>query len=83
MKKTGFVWNYDILQDFLLQKVSQRWIVPVIQGYCRSDRNQTFLTKQVYFTLISRRDTAKAGTRYSQRGIDDQGNVANFVETEL
>jgi hypothetical protein len=24
-----------------------------------------------------------AGTRYLARGLDDDGNVANFVETEL
>ena len=43
MRKTGYVWNYDILKDFLLQKVSHRWLLPVIQGYCRSDRSQTYL----------------------------------------
>jgi hypothetical protein len=32
--------------------------------------------------LISRRSIHKAGTRYNARGIDDQGKVANFVETE-
>jgi hypothetical protein len=32
--------------------------------------------------LISRRQHLRGGTRYNARGIDDQGNVANFVETE-
>ncbi len=32
--------------------------------------------------LISRRSTSRSGTRYNARGIDDTGNVANFVETE-
>jgi len=31
---------------------------------------------------VSRRSTKKAGTRYNSRGIDDEGYVANFVETE-
>lgn len=32
--------------------------------------------------LISRRRHAMAGTRYNARGLDDDGNVANYVETE-
>jgi SacI homology domain/Endonuclease/Exonuclease/phosphatase family len=33
-------------------------------------------------TLISRLSSRRAGTRFNSRGIDDDGNVANFVETE-
>lgn len=32
--------------------------------------------------LISRRSRYRAGTRYFRRGIDHEGNVANFNETE-
>ena len=32
--------------------------------------------------LISRRRYAMAGTRFNARGLDDEGNVANFVESE-
>jgi len=32
--------------------------------------------------LISRRSKTRAGTRYNSRGIDDKGNVSNFIETE-
>lgn len=31
---------------------------------------------------ISRRSARRQGTRFTMRGIDDEGNVANFVETE-
>ena len=34
-------------------------------------------------TIISRQSSRRAGTRFNSRGIDDDGNVANFVETEL
>jgi len=34
-------------------------------------------------TLISRLSCRRAGTRFNARGIDDEGNVANFVETEV
>ena len=33
-------------------------------------------------TIISKQSWKRAGTRYNTRGIDDNGNVANFVETE-
>ena len=33
-------------------------------------------------TVISRLSCRRAGTRFNSRGIDDNGNVANFVETE-
>ncbi|KAK6615432.1 SacI domain and endonuclease exonuclease phosphatase [Botrytis cinerea] len=33
-------------------------------------------------TLISRLSCKRAGTRFNARGIDDDGNVANFVESE-
>jgi hypothetical protein len=33
-------------------------------------------------TLISRLSCRRAGTRFNARGIDDDGNVANFSETE-
>jgi hypothetical protein len=33
-------------------------------------------------TLISRLSCRRAGTRFNARGIDDEGNVANYVETE-
>ncbi|KAJ4554077.1 Phosphoinositide phosphatase sac1 [Exophiala dermatitidis] len=34
------------------------------------------------FALITRRSRHRGGTRYFSRGIDDQGHVANFNETE-
>lgn len=36
----------------------------------------------VDYILISRRSRDRAGLRYQRRGIDDDANVANFVETE-
>ncbi|KAF2645442.1 hypothetical protein P280DRAFT_120000 [Massarina eburnea CBS 473.64] len=33
-------------------------------------------------TLISRLSCRRAGTRFNARGMDDDGNVANFVESE-
>lgn len=38
--------------------------------------------KPFFWTIVSRRCCFRAGTRLFTRGIDVQGNVANFVETE-
>ncbi|QRW17392.1 polyphosphoinositide phosphatase [Rhizoctonia solani] len=36
----------------------------------------------IYITLIARRSRHFAGVRYLKRGVDEEGNVANEVETE-
>lgn len=40
-------------------------------------------TETPFFILISRLGSKRAGTRFLSRGLDDEGNVANFVETEF
>jgi hypothetical protein len=45
-----------------------------------SDEGQE--TWEFLLTLISRRSIRRAGLRYLRRGVDDDGNVANYVETE-
>lgn len=42
----------------------------------------TVLSRVIFITLIARRSRLYAGTRYLKRGVDDEGNVANEVETE-
>jgi hypothetical protein len=59
------------------------WIFRIIHGYF----DQRFLACEgdykLQLTLISRRSTKRAGVRYLRRGVDLDGNVANFVETEM
>ncbi|KAF2469727.1 uncharacterized protein BDR25DRAFT_304189 [Lindgomyces ingoldianus] len=38
--------------------------------------------KDFVLTLVSRRSIKRAGLRYLRRGVDDEGNAANSVETE-
>jgi hypothetical protein len=38
--------------------------------------------RHIQLCLISRRSRYRAGTRYFRRGLDHQGHVANFNETE-
>lgn len=77
-----YFWNYNIIQDFVYQKVDTRWILPIIQGYVEG-KSCLFDNKNMELLIISRRRHAMAGTRYLARGIDEEGNVANFVETEI
>ena len=53
----------------------------MIQGYVEYT-SQIFDGKELELLLISRRRYDMAGTRYNARGLDDEGNVANFVESE-
>ncbi|XP_010213798.1 PREDICTED: phosphatidylinositide phosphatase SAC2 [Tinamus guttatus] len=47
------------------------------ESACVDDVHPTFLV-----ALISRRSRHRAGMRYKRRGVDKNGNVANYVETE-
>ena len=56
--------------------------MPIIQGYIEQ-RTRQFDGRPIDFMLISRRRYSMAGARFISRGIDDNSNVANFVEGEI
>ncbi|KAL7311798.1 hypothetical protein PS15m_009517 [Mucor circinelloides] len=75
-----FWWNEHLTRDFVTQKLDE-WVVPVMQGTLQIEPCQI----DGYgfdFVLISRRSRERAGMRYQRRGINEDGQVANFVETE-
>lgn len=55
--------------------------MPVIYGDI-SHLNFRNETQNCTYILIARRSRRYAGTRYLKRGINEHGNVANFVEVE-
>ncbi|KAL8703043.1 MAG: hypothetical protein Q9201_003789 [Fulgogasparrea decipioides] len=57
------------------------FILPVMFGMMRITTTRIKATP-LTFALITRRSRHRAGTRYMTRGIDEQGHVANFNETE-
>ena len=74
---------------------ADHWIQPIIQGFFDTKKcsitesdgyhSSTFHHNEVYqFTMsvLSRRSRHRAGTRYKRRGVDEEGNCANYVETE-
>ncbi|KAI8336915.1 SacI homology domain-containing protein [Blakeslea trispora] len=70
-----FWWNEFLSRDFLDQKMD-KWVVPVMQGTLQIE--PCHIEGYVFdFVLISRRSM-----RYQRRGINEDGQVANFVETE-
>jgi hypothetical protein len=77
-----YTWNSNILKDFQYQKIKCIWTIPIIQGYI-SQKNLTFQGKPFQITLVSRRREARGGARFYCRGIDDDGNCGNFVESEV
>ncbi|KAF9793916.1 hypothetical protein SFRURICE_003436 [Spodoptera frugiperda] len=75
-----FLWNGFLLRDYSHQQFS-RFTLPIIQGFV-SINNVTVNGHSLTWSLVSRRCVDRAGTRFFMRGVDAQGNVANFVETE-
>ena len=57
------------------------YILPMLYG--TFDLRPIFLHgRQLQLCLISRRSRFRAGTRYFRRGVDHDGNAANYNETE-
>ena len=80
-----FVWNLHLLEDFVnLAKThsgAHAFLVPVIHGAIFISRC-TIEGKTFNWSIVSRRSNRRVGARLFVRGCDDDGNVANFVETE-
>ncbi|KFH65827.1 hypothetical protein MVEG_07930 [Podila verticillata NRRL 6337] len=75
-----FWWNENLLKEFL-EIEANGYILPIMQGYVETEPCE--IEEQAFeFTLISRRSKERSGLRYQRRGINEQGNTANFVETE-
>jgi len=77
-----FFWNHYMLQSFINSEDDiSEFILPVMMGHIGIYDLEVEKNK-VQFSIISRRNIHRPGTRYQIRGIDQNGNVANNVETE-
>ena len=80
-----FIWNHKLIRsmcEFSGDTESFKFFIsPLMQGFALS---RSFAEAGIWHTVtvISRRSNRQAGTRYNARGIDDEGNVAIFTETE-
>lgn len=77
---TRFVWNGVLLRNFNCPDM-KKFALPLILGFV-SVNQVTINGHTFYWSLISRRSIQRAGTRHFSRGIDENGYVSNFVETE-
>eukprot|EP01129_Flabellula_baltica_P005730 TRINITY_DN2092_c0_g2_i7.p1 TRINITY_DN2092_c0_g2~~TRINITY_DN2092_c0_g2_i7.p1 ORF type:complete len:1408 (+),score=290.74 TRINITY_DN2092_c0_g2_i7:24-4247(+) len=79
----SFFWNQHISKHFIKNRF-HNWVLVVIRGYVHFTHDQFLPQSQIRGSLglISRISCLKAGTRFNSRGINDDGHVANFVETE-
>ncbi|KAG6880277.1 hypothetical protein C0992_001846, partial [Termitomyces sp. T32_za158] len=83
-----FWWNEWLSKSFVDAGLHS-YVLPIMQGYYQvahfvipPDPMTHDEDVLVDYIVISRRSRYRAGLRYQRRGIDDDANVANFVETE-
>ncbi|PWN87360.1 hypothetical protein FA10DRAFT_234437 [Acaromyces ingoldii] len=85
-----FVWNHNLLLPAFRsseadprsdQDTASEWVLPLVYGFV-DQAKLSVLHCTIHVTLIARRSRHFAGARFLKRGTDDQGHVANDVETE-
>ncbi|PVU92234.1 hypothetical protein BB559_003781 [Furculomyces boomerangus] len=55
---------------------------PLLAGVILKVTSVTIQNRPISIALITRRSRYNQGTRYFSRGVDEEGNVANYAETE-
>ena len=73
-----YTWNVAMLRDLRAQNIPMDWFITLVQGFV--DRQN--VTDNLSVMLIARRRQLRGGVRFFHRGIDELGNVANYVELE-
>ena len=81
-----FYWNEPSVQP-LLEDVEyfalMPHVIPLTSAFCGVQQNVSLTSTLRYDELlISRRSRFRAGTRFTKRGADATGAVANYAETE-
>ncbi|KAI9727871.1 MAG: hypothetical protein M1834_007917 [Cirrosporium novae-zelandiae] len=88
-----FFWNRFIQTDLIdfrtggsrnggsQQPGADPYILPIMYGMFEIKKTKIKQTPFL-FALITRRSRHRGGTRYFSRGIDENGNVSNYNETE-
>lgn len=88
-----FFWNRHIIKELLKFRRQlpedhranldrQGILVMATSGFIRIDEVRNF-SDTYKLAIVSRLSCKRAGTRFNTRGVDDDGNVANNVETEI
>ena len=72
-----FIWNAKVVKPLVESKAQLSFFIPCIQGFIGQIEAPDFT-----LLVLSRRSYLMGGTRYNSRGIDNNGYVANYCETE-
>ncbi|KAL4563729.1 hypothetical protein LXL04_027774 [Taraxacum kok-saghyz] len=78
---TMFVWNEFLTRGVRNSLQNTMWTVALVYGFFKQEK-LSISGRDFWLTLISRRSRHYAGTRYLKRGVNEEGRVANDVETE-
>ena len=80
-----YFFNKNLYKRFInpetKEPIDYCFIMPIICGYVGMFSYE-LEGSLLYFILISRRSQNHCGTRYNTRGINDDGHVANYCESE-
>ncbi|KAK8960533.1 Phosphoinositide phosphatase SAC1 [Platanthera guangdongensis] len=76
-----FVWNAFLTLAIRSRCNNTLWTIALVHGHFKLVILSIF-GREFNVALISRRSRHFAGTRYLKRGVNDNGRVANDVETE-
>lgn len=87
-----FVWNGNLISEISIfrgrlsdeeRKIFDqgKFYITLIRGFVQRETFQN--RSQSCMTIISRQDCRKIGSLFGPACVDEEGNVANFVETEL
>jgi hypothetical protein len=76
-----FFWNRDVIVDLIACEADE-WIVPFMSAYIEYRPECEVEGTKFSLLFISRRSRYRQGCRFTKRGLDENGNPANFVETE-
>ncbi|KAG2774664.1 hypothetical protein PC129_g1498 [Phytophthora cactorum] len=77
-----FFWNKPVLSKFIELELGD-WIVPVISGFVKVIKKCDVNGQRCDILFFTRRSWRRVGTRFNVRGVDKDGCVANFAETEM
>lgn len=86
-----FIWNHHLLLPAFASSqhkwrendadAASGWVLPLVYGFV-DQAKLCVLNCTIHVTLIARRSRHFAGARFLKRGTDENGHVANDVETE-
>jgi phosphatidylinositol 4-phosphatase len=76
-----FFWNQTVVGD-LVSREAHEWIVPFMSAFIEYRPECDVEGQKFSMLFISRRSRFRQGCRFTKRGLDENGNAANFVETE-